>query len=53
MHRHELVVGVLSESVGGSFLFAIQFRKAKLADGVARESRFLVLDHRVLAVNSH
>ena len=53
MHRHELVVGVLSESVGGSFLFAIQFRKAEFADGVAIEGGLLVLDHRVMAVNSH
>jgi hypothetical protein len=53
MHRHELVVNVFSESVDSLFLFIIQFRKAKLADRVAIKDNLLVLDYRVMAVNSH
>jgi hypothetical protein len=53
MHRYELVVNVFDESVGSLLLFAIQFRKAELADKVAIEGGLLILDYRVMAVNSH
>ena len=52
MHRHELVVDVLGESVGCPFLLAIQRSEIEFVNGVAVICGLILFNQWVVAVYS-